>query len=261
MPKQWQLPVAGREVTFIAEEGPNGKLVLRVNGRMVAQPLGPGETVRRFTFEGRQFLIRRTDEGAGLEDVTPPPLEPIEFGSTTNLAPSSIVWRGRIYFTVALLIFIGSLTSCMRIRSMQETVRRAQNPVILNGEQPDTRGLERTLAAGELMMSGLAWETFFAFFGMMGAGILMRGFRWASKGLEVVTWLMFLFVVFMTARVDRLVHTQMNAAYDPLPAAAVIHKLHVSSVTSMIFFGLIAGGMLHLIGHRTIDRCYEEEGY
>jgi hypothetical protein len=263
MEKQWQMPVAGRTVTFTAQDGPNGKLIIRANGRMVTQPLGPDEEVRRFPFDGQEFLIRRNAEGIDLEAVEPVPVEPIDFGSSSGTldTPPGVVLRGRIYFTIALLFFIGSLLSAVRISMMQERIRGAQNPVILNGEQPDTRGLDRAQAAGSLMVSALSWEAFLAFLGMIGAGMLMRGFRWASPALETITWLMLIFVTFMLARVDRLIHVQMNAAFDPVPAALVIHNLHRNSVTWIVIFALITGGLLHLVGRRTVNRLYGEESY
>lgn len=65
----WTVTAGTREVVFVAAPGPNGKVLLRADGRMVTSPIAPEELEREFSFEGMRFRFSRDGEALQVEAI------------------------------------------------------------------------------------------------------------------------------------------------------------------------------------------------
>jgi hypothetical protein len=94
-----------REVVFVAAPGPNGKVLLRADGRMVTSPIAPEELEREFSFEGMRFRFTRDGEALRVEGIGDALLEP-ETEMVSMLSSSETRWFG-VGFLVAAVVALG----------------------------------------------------------------------------------------------------------------------------------------------------------
>lgn len=276
---EWQIEVAGKPVTFIAQVGANGKVFLRADGRVVAQPLGETEAERVFAHIGAQFRLYRSGDGLALELIHQEPVEdqPVVATATQTRkrasrsmleriaasydAPPSVVARARIILAIAVLIMAGATVSALRFEAQRELVRQLQHSPIVGETSLDERGLERLDFAATTMASVRWWTAVFAFIGIMASGFLMRGFPWAPRVVEAIAWAGLLVHAYAVVRIDRLNHVQLHAAFNPVEAGTKLAVVHAGTVASVVVTALIAGAVIHLGGRRTVERLYAAESY
>jgi hypothetical protein len=274
---EWVHLIAGRPVTFTADLAQNGKLFIRANGRVVAAPLAPGEHERIFSIDGELLRLHRKQDGLELDVITPEVIDETEPQTAgPEIRESESIWhnhafepppsvriRGRIYLAALVLIFIVTVISAMRMQNFRERAQRAENYSVRLEPRPfaEPRRFARFEAASAILISGLTWTAFLSFLAMAGTGFLIKGFRWAPRVLETITWLMLAFLTLMMIRVDRVLHIQINSALEPVPAAQAIDQIHSGQLRTFVVIALIAGGLLQLISHRSIARSYDSESY
>lgn len=245
--KEWQIPAGGVIHSVRLEEGPGGKMFVRSNGRMIAQPLTPADHERLLSIGGDTYRIVRTADGFDLEPVPvveqPAQIEP-EVPREPAVMPLGL--RSRVYFTVAFLMFLGSSCGSITVASFRDRATRAFEAMPGASEAED-RSLERANRVQTLISSGLAWQAVLAFVGFVGAAYLARGARWAPRVLEIVTWAMLAVAFFALARIDRTLHIQMHAAFGPAQAGELISKSHRAGLLLFGATALLIGWMLQLI--------------
>jgi hypothetical protein len=245
--QEWQIESGGVVHTIRVEQGQGEKTFVRANGKMIAPPLGPADAERLFSLGDQSYRLFRTDGGFDLEPLQvieePPEVEP---SRKPSLPVMPLGLRSRIYFALALLIFLGSSCAGLSSAAYKDRANRQLN-VALDRDAATDRALDRANAAMNLITSALTWQAFFAFLGFVGAASLARGARWAPRFLETITWLMLAFVFFSLARIDRVLHVQTYAAFPPLLADSVMSRYHYLGAFLFIVAALLLGFMLNLI--------------
>lgn len=214
----WTVMAGTREVVFVAAPGPNGRILLRANGRLVTAPIAPEELEREFAFEGMRFRFTRDGDALQVEsigdDVVPDrPSEPL-------LSTIEARWFGVAFLAAALAALVAM----------------------------SVPGLP--LSPGDLRFFRLLRVALFVNALMLGVtGIVSLWRLWPDailrKAFAGVPWLAVGSLVPAAMITDRVLHRQAHENLGWIEASAVLHKVHTIGVTGLLILGCAAGLFLY----------------
>ena len=235
----WNVTAGSEEVALVAAPGPNGKLLLRANGRLVTAPIAPEELEREFSFGGTRFRFTRDGETLSVdrigEDVRPePPSEQFLFTMRWiggGFLAASLVALVSIFLPETLLATSAALAGVVRFRG-RELVVEDSGALFFP--------LRLSLFASALL---LGVTGFVAVRDLWPIDIL-------RKALTAVPWLVVGMVLFAAMLTDRALHGRLHARLEWEDAMAVLDKVHTAGVTGLVLLACAAGVALYCTATR-----------
>ena len=222
--QEWNFEVGGKRVTISVVRAPNGKMIVRANGRIATPALAEGEQERSFTAEGAQFHLQRIGDSFQVEQVVGEEPEPEPgFVVHTSEAPqtaseSEVVQRHLKIFGAAGVALLGA---CFLLRLLM------------------TSEIARLVTKRAFTLEMLVG---FALIG--GAALLLLRVAWAPSALYFATWGIGAVALLGMIDVDLRAHRQIASAADPADALRFLGSVHWSGLILLVLAAGASGALL-----------------
>lgn len=252
---EWQVEVRGRAHRVTTHEAPNGKLIVRVDGRVAGPAMSTHEVEYVFVVDDEPYVLTREQGGlriAPAEEGSLPMFPSRERPERTSL--SSPEFNDKVLPRVIVFIIIGMLwliVSAALGVAVTRAGRRsvAQLEVIARGDGVIASQTWLRNAAYAVEMTGGAFrgQAFVGVLLALGGGLLLSRTRWAPILIEIALWCMLLTAMWSFLVLDVFVHEQTKLVYQQGAAVFAVARLHGWGFIGLGALALIVGGLLKVL--------------
>ncbi|HEX9161921.1 MAG TPA: hypothetical protein VF980_09480 [Thermoanaerobaculia bacterium] len=247
----WNVEVNRRPYRVTVTAAPNGKMMVRANGRIVAPPQPPGTLDCWFNIETDGFHLHGSAEQLRLDPVVvqvEKDNEPEREPAPAPDLPSAerVQWRVVTFMTVGVLLFL--LSSCsavfvttVALRFSTMEIAAPAGTVFSDPAVENSHGILGAIRAGCIL------EAFVGVAAIAGAALLLRGHKLAPIVLEGVCWAIVGVAIIAVAAVDVLSHRQLVLAYQPQAALRWLSIVHFSGGMMLVLLGVASGWLISFL--------------
>jgi hypothetical protein len=236
----WRLDVAGKPYDITAESLPNGRITVRVNGRIVAPPQAPDRVDCRFQLGPETFHLSGTSDDLKLDPVVVE--APVRLFQPLDLRAAVFLIVGTILFLVAGCSFVGT---------------RMRDPTADERAAIESSQLENMFAIASAMRFAFGIEAAVGLLAVTAAAMLIRRLRSALFLMDIAAWAIVGGALLGFLLIDVFAHRQLDAVNDPALAAHFIRMLHTISYIVLIVFGLASGVLSSFLNRKEMEQLLE----
>lgn len=252
-----EITAGGRVRVVTTQLLPNGKLAVRVDGRIAGPPLLPEDNEASFLVDGQLFLLTRDGEEIRVEPIAEPPEDALPEIAPTRLprrdVDEQLMPRAILFIVAGTIWLIGSAvfitianTAATRMQSFATEVAQVEGA-------PVSDAVRSIVWIRRIVTGALRTQVITGGVIVLGAILMLNRIRSSPLIIEIGVWCavassLITFVVF-----DTLSHRALVLSYNAKAAAIGIARWHMFGFIFVMIFALIAGAMLEALNRERMS--------
>ena len=229
---EWRFEVAGKPYHVATERAPNGRIAVRVNGRIVAPPQSPDRVDCSFSLGTAPFHLSGTEAELRLEPVIVVEAPPVvETPKSPSIHPLDL--RAMVFIVVGAILFL--VSSCAYIGTKSRVSTEEERMMERDSET------KNMLAMGNAIRAAFAIEAAVGLLAITGAAMLIRRLPSSLYLLDVASWSVVGGGLLGFLLVDVFMHRQLDLLNEPATALRFLRVFHTISYVVLLVFAVASG--------------------
>ena len=231
---EWNVEANGKPCRVTVALSPQGKRVVRANGRIVAPPQPSGDVDCIFDVENARFRLFGTETELHLEAIKEEPT-------------SHLQWRAVVFITTGTLLFLISAAGALFISAVNLRFHAMAIQDVEAGVTMSEDAASLGLRILNFVRTAYIFEALVGAALIVGGSLLLRHTLWAPRFLEAMSWCAFGVPLLLMFIIDTMSHRLLNIAATPVAALKWLRDFHAASAVLIVILAIGAGALLSFL--------------